>query len=114
MTTAEDQYARPHEVDQLTLAFPANLGALLPATDAIPPDYRNRRQWESFARKWFAGTLPEGVHMHATEGIDARAAGRHLTAVLRSYEPKHEHKIAGVAWLASRWFDKVTLPIDSP
>ena len=106
-TTVDDQFAQPQAVDDLLLAFPAKLGALLPPIEIIPTDYPHRQEWEDFQHQWFAGTLPPGTEIEPAEGIDATAAGRHLTAILRSFEPKHEHKMAAAAWLASRWFVRV-------
>lgn len=107
-----DAYAQPQVVDDLTLAFPANLGTLLPPRVDIPTDYPRRDEWMRLAGDWFYGTIPDDVKMNATPGVDAQVAGRHLTAILRSYEPKHEHKEEAVAWLASRWFTHVTSPSD--
>jgi hypothetical protein len=42
------------------------------------------------------------------EGVDAKAAWRHCAALLRSFEPKHEHKEAGVAYLMSQYFESAT------
>ena len=39
---------------------------------------------------------------------DTNKAIRHLKAILVSYDPKHEHKEAGVAFLLSEWFEDVT------
>ena len=105
-----DQYSRPQAVDDVLLAFPATLGTLLPPIESIPVDYPYSQEWLRFQQKWFAGTLPPDTEMEPADGIDATAAGRHLTAIQRSFEPKHEHKIVAVAWLASRWFVRVSTP----
>ncbi|GAB1816077.1 hypothetical protein [Mycobacterium sp. MUNTM1] len=105
-----DLYARPQVVDDVLLAFPAVLGSLLPPFEAIPADYPHFREWLEFQNKWFAGKLPTDCEMQPAEGIDAETAGRHLTAIQKSFEPKHEHKMAAVAWLASRWFVHVGTP----
>jgi hypothetical protein len=42
------------------------------------------------------------------EGVDVDKALRHIQAIMRSYQPKHEHKEAAVAYLLSQWFDDVT------
>lgn len=105
-----DLYGRPQVVDDVTLAFPAVLGSLLPPMEEIPADYPHCREWLEFQHKWFAGTLPSEAEMEPAEGIDAEVAGRHLAAIQRSFEPKHEHKMAAVAWLASRWFVRVGTP----
>lgn len=39
--------------------------------------------------------------------IGTQKVHRHISACLGSYEPKHEHKIAGVAYLLSLWFEPV-------
>lgn len=105
-----DVYARPQAVDDLLLAFPATLGALLPPLEEIPQEYPHRQDWLRFQHLWFTGTLPPNSEMIPAKGIDAETAGRHLTAIQRSFEPKHEHKMASVAWLASRWFVRVSTP----
>ena len=46
--------------------------------------------------------------MKPKEGVDTKKALRHVKAVLGSWEPKHEHKEAGVAFLLNEWFDDVT------
>lgn len=38
------------------------------------------------------------------EGKRAQALGA-IKSILSSFEPKHEHKMAGVAYLISQWFD---------
>lgn len=104
----DDLYALPQRVDDVMLAFPAGLGALLPPLEVIPAEYPHRQEWLEFQNKWFAGALPPDSEMEPSDGVDAQIAGRHLTVLQRSYEPKHEHKMAAVAWLASRWFVRVT------
>ncbi|MDD4865702.1 MAG: hypothetical protein PHQ28_00795 [Mycobacterium sp.] len=106
-------YAQPRQVDDVLLAFPATLGDLLPPEELIPADYSNRRAWLRFQHDWFVGALPADCEMHAADGIDAEVAGRHLSAIQRSFESKHQHKAAAVAWLASRWFTRITAPDDA-
>ena len=102
-------YARPQEVTDLDLAFPADLGDLLPPTAVIPADYPHRETWAALVHTWFyEGLDGQNIRMVAAPGVDAQTAGRHLTAVLRSFQPKHEHKMDAAAWLASRWFTHVT------
>jgi hypothetical protein len=47
------------------------------------------------------------VEFHMNAGFDGEMAFRHLTVVLGSYEPKHQHKMGTVAYLGSLWFDHV-------
>jgi hypothetical protein len=109
-----DKWAKPQEIDGVTLAFPASVvGTLLPERREIPEDlwrawHHDSHEWCGPANRWFH----EGIETDdfvPKEGIDAKAAWRQLGACMRSFEPSHENKIAGVAWLMSRWFDKAPL-----
>ena len=51
----------------------------------------------------FSGSAAD-VSLLPQEGIDAQTAWDHATMCLGSYEPKHEHKTEGVAWLLWKWF----------
>jgi hypothetical protein len=105
-----DKWAAPTEVDRITAAFPANVvGIFLPPWDEIPDEFRTKwhydnHPWCGLVNKWFGAGL-SGDEVTAKDGIDRNVAIRHLKACMGSFEPKHEHKIAGVAWLMSRWFD---------
>lgn len=105
-----DLYALPHEVTDLELAYGACLGDLLPPLEIIPASYPNQQEWLLFQHKLFTGTLPGGCIVDTADGIDPVKAGRHIMAIQRSFEPKHVHKMAAVAWLASRWFTRVWDP----
>jgi hypothetical protein len=108
-----DAWAQPTAVDDLTLAFPANVvGTLMPSRDeceagldALTP--KEQLRWRHFQQQWFHGGLPVGVSFHMRPGVDGDTALRHLRAIQGSFEPKHEHREAAVAYLASRWFKKV-------
>ena len=100
-------FAKPAAIDDATFAFPATLGGLLPPMDEIPDEFLN-----SYDNKWVSlvsGLFYKGGNLPATKpGIDAKAARRHIGTVLGSYEPAHEHKIAGAAYLASLWYQEPT------
>jgi hypothetical protein len=56
----------------------------------------------------------DGAPMHSGDNdgpgwseIMAEARGWHLKAIMGSFQPKHEHKTAGVAYLMSLWFEAV-------
>jgi len=99
-----DGYDQPHEVSDITLAFPANLGDLLPSMEIIPEEFTRDNKWVEFQRQWFFYGWPKGGLVKNPD-VDSELAYRHLRAIQESYEPKHEHKMAAVAWLASRWFE---------
>lgn len=100
-------YSQPTVVSDVQKAFPADLGALLPPLHVIPDEFKgNGGTWVRFAHRWFAHGFPERGLVRR-EGVDAETAYRHLMTVMRSYEPKHEHKMAAIAWLASLWFSDI-------
>ena len=99
-----DKYAKPHHVNDVVLAFPGDLGDLLPLQELIPREFWSTPGpdgWCSWASEWFFRGLAKFPEARA--GIDENEAIRHLSAILKSFQPSHEHKEAAVAWLASRW-----------
>jgi hypothetical protein len=67
-------------------------------------------KWNKVQSEWFYNGLPEGTQLVAVEGVDAAQAIGHLKAIQCSFEPKHEHKSAGVAYLMSLWFSDIITP----
>lgn len=59
-----------------------------------------------FISGWFFGGLSVEDRNRLTprDGVDADKALRAISAVMRSFEPKHEHKEAGCAQLLHDWF----------
>ena len=98
----------PQEVDNLTLAFPASVEDLMPEHNDIPKEFRDwnsRNKWLKFQEHWFFYGLNEDFETYPKAGIDPEKAFRHLKTIQGSYQPKHEHKAAAVAFLASLWFE---------
>ena len=104
---------KPMDVDEVTMAFPAEVvGTYLPAEKDIPEEFWDGRasppgEWTHIVNTWFTRGLNPDVKFSAKEGIDARKAFRHCAAIMGSFQPKHEHKIAGVAYLLSEFFEKI-------
>ena len=97
----------PQEIDDLTLAFPANITSLMPNMDDIPEDInQGRSKWCRVTSDWFFCGLLD-VKWKPKEGVDQTKALRHIGAILSSYEPKHEDKETAVAYLLSLWFRDV-------
>jgi len=103
-----DQWAMPRPVDDVLLAFPAQVADLMPprdeceaALDAMPD---RGRSWLAFQQRWFFDGLSPDTTVEVRDGIDPATALRHLAAIQGSFEPTHEHKEAAVAYLASLWF----------
>lgn len=103
---------QPKTVDQLTMVFPAKVvGDYLPPYEEIPEEFkRTKTKWNHVVCEWFFKGLPKGTKFVPKEGIDRERALRHIQTCLGSFEPKHEHKEAGVAYLMSLWFEDIVLP----
>ena len=93
----------PIEIDGADVAFGGQAMNILPPYHAIPDEFkRANNPWVKWSGDWFVKGLDR--YPVAKDGIDLILAMRNLSAVQRSFEPKHEHKEAGVAYLASLWF----------
>jgi hypothetical protein len=104
-------FSKPQKVSDLDLAF-GGAGNLLPAYDDIPEEFKNnfRNKWvKAFGELFFEG-FRKGTEFEPKKGIDAMAALKHIRAAIGSFNPKHEHKEAGCAYLFSLWFDDIIFP----
>lgn len=104
-------WTKPQNVDDVLLAFPADVYPLMPPYEDIPEEFRDANgdnKWLQFQRDWFYGGLSADTDVDLKDGVDGTMAFRHLKAIQRSFQPKHEHKVAAVAYLASLWFNDIT------
>lgn len=95
----------PRDVNDATLAFPANVDELIPAEDEIPePYWQSGSDWPAnlFKDLFFTGLTD--LTLVPRDGVDPHKAWRHIRAILGSYAPKHEHKEAAVRYLLDEWF----------
>ena len=99
----------PQPVTDLELAFGGDVSRLLPPMDEIPEEFHRHpgTGWNRLVSAWFFRGL-EALEVEPKEGIDKNAALRHVKAVMGSWQPKHEHKEAGIAYLLSQWFESAT------
>jgi len=94
------------EIDDVTMAFPADIMHLMPKYCDIPDEFKNGyTEWNKIFANWFYCGI-KMIKVVPKEGIDKAKAIRHITAIMGSYEPKHEHKEAAVSYLLSQWFDE--------
>jgi len=93
----------PKPVDGMDASLGLNsTTGYLPAWDEIPVAFKN---WHHPAARLASRLFSEGGKMPEPKpGVDRRLALRHISAVLHSMAPRHEHKIAGVAMLLNRWY----------
>jgi hypothetical protein len=108
--------SKPIEVSDLEVAFGANVRHLMPAWDDIPEEFKRHVMRETpgdraskylrLVGDWFFVGI-EGLRFDLKDDIDGGRVMRHIQTVLGSWEPKHEHKEAAVAYLLSLWTNDV-------
>lgn len=103
-----ERFAKPTKVDAIDVAFGGGgktLRELMPSYAEIPDEFkRQSNRWVKFQQDWFFNGLKKEEIPKAKDGIDQGIALSHLQCIQGSFEPKHEHKEAAVAYLASLWF----------
>lgn len=101
-------------VDALAAAFGQGAMKILPPMKDIPEDFkRDRTKWNAVVDDWFFFGLRD-VKWTPKPGVDVKAALRAVTCCMGSFEPQHEHKTAGCAYLLSQWFEDVTYTKGKP
>lgn len=99
--------ATVQEVTGLDLVFGGDMKKLLPPMSEIPEEFKKgHSKWNKVVSDWFFYGL-KNADWKPKEGIDATKAIRHVSAIMRSFEPQHEHKEAGCAYLLSEFFEDV-------
>lgn len=96
---------KPIDVTAADRAFGSRkvLEQILPPMSEIPSEFKTQyHPWVKWQQDWFFSGLKR--YPVPRDGIDRKQAMANLAVVQGSWEPKHEHKQAGVAYLASLWF----------
>lgn len=92
------------DIDNATLAFPASVRHLMPPQEDIPDEFKyGATRWNKLFSDWFFSGL-SSLELTPKEGVDKDKAMRHIRTIMGSFEPKHEHKEAAVAYLLNEWF----------
>jgi hypothetical protein len=102
-------WSRPKTVPDVQFAFPAYIiGTLITEWDDLPDEFRNRTSgYEELAGHACFNNV--GFRSDSLlEGIDIELANRQLNAIARSFQPKHQHKEAAIAYLLSLWLVQPT------
>jgi len=101
---------QPRKIESMEMAFGMiDLEKDLPKYDEIPEEFKtfNKTKWNKIITDFFfSGAC--NIKFNSKKGIDGMMAFNHVLACLRSFQPKHEHKVAGCAYLMSLWFDDIT------
>ena len=94
----------PLKLSDIDTAFGARAMEILPAMKDIPAEFESAsNKWNALAHEWFYKGLKSMPPVKA--GLDCEDVQKNLGAALRSFEPKHEHKMAGTAYLMSLWLE---------
>lgn len=93
---------KPQPVTDLDITLPAKVSHLMPPMAECKPTPR----WavDLFDALFFSGG--DVAHLRPKADIDKRLAIRHIQVIMRSFEPKHEHKEAACAYLFALWFEE--------
>lgn len=95
----------PKELDDVNVAFPTSVDGMMPAYRDIPDEFKcSTNKWNKLFGDWFYAGLAE-LELTPKEGVDKDKALRHIRYIMRSWDPKHEHKEAGIAFLLNEWFE---------
>ena len=100
-------WKEPHVFSDMDRAFPARVLDHMPPMAEIPDDIvKGSHKACKVAWRWFFGDLftkEPLATIVGKKGITGEKIFYHLDTVTRSYEPKHEHKEAAVAYMISLW-----------
>lgn len=95
----------PKGLNALDVAF--GVKPPLPTWDEIPDEFK--RSSNKYARVasslFFNGGRLADFGLEVKDGLDDGDVMRAIRTCLGSFEPKHEHKEAGVAFMLSQWCD---------
>jgi hypothetical protein len=83
--------------------------ACLPKWDDVPEDFRDftyNEHCKAVSTLFYSGGRITDMGYTLKQGLDENDVMRAIRACLCSWEPKHEHKIAGVGYMLSQWFDR--------
>ena len=102
-----ETWCKPKTVQDAHLAFGGDISDLMPPYEDV--EQYGHSPANEVTSHWFFHGLPPDTQFMPREGVDAVEAIRHIKAILRSWEPKHEHKEAGVSFLLCCFFEWVKL-----
>jgi len=88
--------------------FCGRIDGLMPDIKIVPNEFkRGHTKWNRLFQDWFFAGL-KTLNLTPKPGINQEEALAHIRAIMKSWEPKHEHKEAICAYLLSEWFEDVS------
>ncbi len=107
MTNTKDKWKTPQKTAKIELE------KFLPSYAEIPEEFKSgHNKWTKFQSDWYFSGI-DNVKLTPKDDVDKTSALAHLGVLQASFEPKYVHKRAGVAYLASLWFDDVSYDLAS-
>ena len=103
-------FEKPTLVTKLDMAFGGIALDLMPKMKDIPKEFKQHdNPFVEWQQKWFFEGLKKNdiLKIKPKAGINVGEALAHLRVIQGSFEPQHEHKEAGAAYLASLWFESI-------
>lgn len=101
---------KPQVVQDADIIFGGDIEKLMVPMEEIPKEFKSsHNKWVWIFSTWFFSGIP-GAVFEPADGIDSKLALRHISAIMRSWAPQHEHKTACCAYLMSLWFKDVVIP----
>lgn len=101
----------PVKIKDVSYAFPADALDYMPKWEDIPDEFKDRSPWCDIPDMWVSTGLSSRFSFQPAtidgEKVDAFMAWRQIDAIMRSFAPKHEHKVAAIAYLCSLWMESV-------
>lgn len=99
-------------VTDIDVVFGTKALDLMPTYNKIPDEFKNGdTKWNKVVNTWFYRGL-KNAQFTPKDGVDKNKALKHIKAIMGSFEPKHEHKEAGCAYLLSEWFEDISYKED--
>lgn len=103
----------PKEVSDAMATFPAGVvrEGFLPDWEECKSYYKSGspNKWKDlFNQLFYKGLKGKEGHnliLDYRKGVNPDKAWRHIKTCMGSFEPSHEHKVAGVAYLMDHWFN---------
>lgn len=93
-------------IPDVDLAFGGDMDKIIPKWEEIPDKFKGDDIiWNKFVSTWFYLGIKKGFQLKARPGVDQSKALRHVGAILSSFAPKHEHKLAACAYLMDKYFE---------
>jgi hypothetical protein len=101
MTTKRITAKDVSSITDLDVAFGTT--QFLPPMDSIPKEYLSGSNiYVQVVEAIFSGSAFPDAELTPVEGVSPEGLNKIIRAHVSSWEPKHEHKIAGVAYLLSQ------------